>query len=179
MIMKVTQITVSYGETQSLPEYSNVKPNITLSATLDDHDDPAEAEALLWKHAKDAVHTQIDEALERNDKPAKYSTEPRYQVLYTYWNDWEHRGETKPPQYVVISPDEMKIDRYAYAQRLIGDSSRLRYSHAQRVAGELMEQKNENYTLIDCSSGDMTALNLAIGAPDSNSEYAPTAADDF
>lgn len=177
--MKITQITVSYGETQSLPEYSNVKPNLTLTATLDESDDPTEAEALMWQHAKLHVHEQIDAALEANGKPAKYSTEPRYQVLYTYWNDWEHRGETKPPQYVIIAPDAMKLDRYGYAQRIIADSSRVRYSHAQSLATELMGQRNEGYTLIDCASGDLTALNLAIGAPNSNPEYAPTPANDF
>jgi hypothetical protein len=46
--VKITQITVSYGETQSLPEYSNVKPNVTLTATLDPTDSPEQAEAALW-----------------------------------------------------------------------------------------------------------------------------------
>lgn len=172
--MKLTAITITYGETQSLPEYSNVKPAITLSATLDEADDPAEAEALLWQHAKESVHNQIDLALEANGKAAKYSTEPRFQVLRTYWNQWDHRGETKPPQYVIIAPDELKLDRGAYSQRLIVDSSKLRYAHARKVTSELMGDKDEGYTLLDCADGDFTQLNLALSAPESNPEVAPT-----
>jgi len=164
--MHITQITVSYGETQSLPEYSNVKPNLTITATLDEGDSPGEVEQLLWNEAKAAVHAQIDFALEANGKPAKYDPAPRYQVLRTYWNQWDHRGEAKPRQYVIIAPDEIKLDRDAYAQRLIVDSSKLRLGHAQKVAAELLGDKDEGYTLLDCSNGDLTALNLAIPAPE-------------
>lgn len=174
--MKITQITVSYGETQSLPEYSNVKPNLTLTATIEPEDDPTQVEFELWAWARDSVHAQIDAALEANGKPAKYSTEPRYQVLRTYWNQWDHRGETKPPQYVIIAPDELKLDRGAHSQRLIVDSRKLRSAHAQKVAAELMGDKDEGYTLLDCSDGDMSRLEKALktNAPESNPEYAPT-----
>jgi hypothetical protein len=177
--MQITQITVSYGETQSLPEYSNVKPNLTITATLDAGDSPGEVELLLWNQAKAAVREQIDQALEASGRPAKWSEEPRYQVLRTYWNQWDHRGETKPPQYVIIAPDEIKLDRGAYAQRLIGDSSKLRLGHAQKVAAELLGDKDEGYTLLDCSTGDLTALDVAIGAPESNPDVAPTADSPF
>jgi hypothetical protein len=177
--MQITQITVSYGETQSLPEYSNVKPNITITATLDAGDTPETVEAELWYHAKAAVHAEIDAALERNGRPAKYDPAPRYQVLRTYWNQWDHRGESKPPQYVIIAPDAIKFDRGAYAQRLIVDSSKLREGHAQKVAAELLGDKDEGYTLLDCSDGDLTPLNLAIGAPESNPDAAPDSENPF
>ena len=173
--MNITQITVSYGETQSLPEYSNVKPSLTLTAVLNDGELAEEVETELWKMAKESVREQIDLALEANGRPAKYSSEPRYQVLRTYWNQWDHRGETKPPQYVIIAPDGLKLDRGAYSQRLIGDSSKLRYHHAQKVAAELLGDKEEGYTLLDCSNGDLTPLNLAISAP----EVAPAAVGDL
>jgi len=176
--MKITQITVSYGETQSLPEYSNVKPALTLTATLDEGDDATETEALLWAHAKDAVHSQIDLALEANGRAAKYDSAPRYQVMETYWHEWDHRGEAKPPQYVIILPNEISPERDAYAQRLvhagnsIGDARKLRYDHARRVAAEVMQERG--YSLIDCSNGDLTPLKEAIGAPTSNPDVAPT-----
>ncbi len=176
--MHITQITVSYGETQSLPQYSNVKPALTLTATLDEGEDVAEAEALLWQHAKEAVHAQIDLALEANDQAAKYDPAPRYQVLHTYWNQWDHRGETKPPQYVVILPNEINPDRDAYGQRLVhanhsGESRKLRYTHALAVAKEAMNDADDNPTLLDCSSGDLTALNFALSVPQSDPEAAP------
>lgn len=176
--MKLTQITVSYGETQSLPQYSNVKPNLTFTATLDEGDDVAAVEAELWAMAKAHVHEQIDRALEANSMAAKHSTELRYQVLQTYWNEWDHRGEEKPPQYVVILPNEVKIERGAYAQRLIGaahegDNRKLRYEHALAVARDVIRNSDDNPTLLDCSNGDLTLLNLALSAPESNPEVAP------
>lgn len=178
--MQITQITVSYGETQSLPEYSNVKPSITLTAVIEEGDVPVLVEAELWQQAKESVYAQIDTALEANDKAAKYDPAPRYQVLRTYWNEWDHRGEEKPPQYVVILPDAINPDRGAYAQRLVhfarGDSRNLRYAHALRIAeGAVADRDDGPYILLDCANGDLTALNLAIGAPESNPEVAPTA----
>lgn len=176
--MHITQITVSYGETQSLPEYSNVKPSLTITATLDADDNPTLVEAELWLMAKQSIHAQIDLALEVNGRAAKYDPAPRYQVLETYWDQWSHKGETKPPQYVVILPNEINPERGAYAQKLIhagnsiGDARRLRYDHARRIAAEVMQERG--YTLLDCSNGDLTAINLAIGAPESNPEVAPT-----
>lgn len=163
--MNITQITVSYGETQSLPEYSNVKPNLTLTAVLQDGDDPTEAEQLLWSQAKAAVREQIDLALEANGKAAKWSTEPRYQVMQTYWSEYEHRGEQKPPQYVIIAPDGPKLDRGAYSQRLILDTSKVRAAHAQKVAHELLGDPDEHYTLIDCSDGDLSRVAAALPPP--------------
>jgi hypothetical protein len=175
--MNITQITVSYGETQSLPEYSNVKPNLTITATLDEGDDAQAIEAELWAQAKNAVREQIDLALEANDRAAKWSGEPRYQVLRTYWNHWEHRGEEKPPQYVVILPNEINVDREAYGQKLVHaghyESRKLRLAHAQRL-GQTALDENEGYTLIDCSDGDLSRLAAALGVPESNPDYAPT-----
>jgi len=176
--MQITQITVSYGETQSLPEYSNVKPSITLTAILNEGELAEEVETELWNMAKESVREQIDLALEGSGKAAKWSDEPRYQVMKTYWNQWDHKGQEKPPQYVIILPNEIDPDRDAYAQRFVhagysGDSRKLRYAHALRIAREAMGEE-DGYHLLDCSNGDLTALNLAIGAPESNPEYAPT-----
>lgn len=169
--MKITQITVSYGATQSLPSYSNVKPQLTLTATIDDGEDPIEAEAQLWDMVKHAVHQQIDLALEANDQAAKYDPRPRFQVLQTYWNQWDHRGEEKPPQYVVILPNEITLNRDAYGQCLIsaahtGDSRKLRYSHALAIAQSITGDTEEPRTLFDCADGDLTPLNLALSAPE-------------
>ena len=51
--MKITQVTVSYGETQSLPEYSNVKPHLSLTAEIEPQDDPTQIEFELWAWARD------------------------------------------------------------------------------------------------------------------------------
>lgn len=157
--MKLVQITVSYGATQSLPEYSNVKPQLTLTATVDDGDDAATVEAELWSLCKAHVHEQIDLALEANDKAAKYSTEPRYQVIRTYRN-YQHPKDAPPEQlFVAILPNEAALDTadgIRWVSPSFHDTRRLRLNHARAMAAEVVE--NDNAILIDCSDGDLSRL---------------------
>jgi hypothetical protein len=170
--MKLTQITVSYGQTQSLPEYSNVKPLISLSATIDDGDDPAEVEALLKARAKASVHEQIDDALELNGMAAKYSQEPRYQVMRTYWDSYLNRGKPELPKLVVILPNELDPDKKSLGTGLIHsgypESRKLRKLHALRVAWD--SARDLGAVLIDCADGDLTPLIAALAVvPESTS----------
>jgi hypothetical protein len=156
--MQITQITVSYGETQSLPEYSNVKPSITLTAVLNDGEDTVTIEAELWQHAKTAVREQIDLALEVNNIPAKYSTDPRFQVLKTRSVSYYDRDKIELPKLVAIIPNETKLDdRFVHAGWR--DSRKLRYGHALRLAAETAE---EGYTIVDCADGDLSRLAAAL-----------------
>ena len=179
--MKITQITVSYGQTQSLPEYSNVKPNLTITATIYPDEDPTEIEHMLWAWARDSVHAQIDSALEANGKAARYDPAPRYQVLHTYWNKWDHRGEAEPPQYVIILPNGVDLDRDEYVQMVLaghysGDARKLRYAHARQIAAEVLQ--DPRYTLLDCANGDLEQLAVlrkpAAPPVESNPDAAPT-----
>lgn len=158
--MKLTQITVSYGETQSLPEYSNVKPSITLAATLDDGDDSAAVEAELWGLAKAAVHEQIDLALESCGKAAKYSTEPRYQVMRTAHDRYRRDDDPpNPPPLIVVLPNEMSLDnRFVH----VGwpESRKLRYAHAFLIAQERAQEIGA--PILDCADGDLSRLANAL-----------------
>lgn len=78
--MNITQITVNWQQTQSLPEYSNIKPSLSLTAQLQDGDNVDEVIIQLRDQARSFVQEHIDEALERNDVPAKYSEDPRFDV---------------------------------------------------------------------------------------------------
>src|SRR5262245_34880619 len=95
--MKPTSITVSFGRTQSLREYSNIKPAITLSADLEDGDDPEACRAELLEQARTFVEEQIDLALEADGTPAKFSTAPRYKILHVTdrWIGGAFRGERR------------------------------------------------------------------------------------
>ena len=162
--MHITQITVSYGETQSLPEYSNVKPSLTLTATIDADDDPAVVEAQLWQLAKDSVHAQIDMALEANDRAAKYDPAPRYQIMRTYWDRYgQPRGAIEPPEIVVILPNELEL-KERLGQRLVHagypESRKLRYGHALRLARESARELGAS--LIDCADGELMRLAAAL-----------------
>lgn len=162
--MNITQITVSYGETASLPEYSNVKPLLSITATLDAGEDVALIEAQLWEHARTAVHAQIDAALEANDRPAKYDPCPRYQVLKTARSSYERNAPT-PPRLVVIVPDGLKLNRDDIGAHLVsaayGESRNLRYAHALNVAHDAAENY-EGAAILDCSDGDLTPLESAL-----------------
>lgn len=93
--MRIETITVSYGMTQSLPKYSNVKPSITLTGVLAEGEDREQAKAALLDEARAFVHEAIDVALEASDRPAKYSAEPRYEVRRTtsYYDHDRPRGQ--------------------------------------------------------------------------------------
>lgn len=153
--MHITQITVSYGETQSLPEYSNVKPNLTITATLDAGDSPGEVEQLLWNQAKTAVREQIDLALESSGKAAKYSTDPRYQVMRTYHDAYRRRGKPELPKIVIILPNELELDD-RFGNTGWPENRKLRYEHAQRVAAESAVELGAQ--IVDCSGGDLRTL---------------------
>jgi hypothetical protein len=186
--MHITQITVSYGETQSLPEYSNVKPSLTLTATIDTDDDPAVVESQLWQLAKDSVHAQIDNALEANDRAAKYDPAPRYQVMRTYWDRYgQPKDAVEPPKIVIILPNELEI-KEQLGTRLVHagypESRKLRYHHALRVARESARELDAS--LIDCSDGELMRL-AAVLAPAAGTapeyledtlDYAESARDD-
>lgn len=174
--MKLTQITVSYGATQSLPEYSNVKPNLTLTATLDDGDDPEQIEAQLWDMAKVAVHEQVDQALEASDQAAKYDPAPRYQVMRTYWNSYMTRGTPEPPKIVTILPNEVDPEKHFEAKLVHAgyrESRKLRYAHALRIASQSASELGA--ALIDCSDGDLTPLIEALKAEEAAAPAEPIA----
>jgi hypothetical protein len=172
--MNITQITVSYGETQSLPEYSNVKPNITITAVIEEGEDLSAVEVALWAHAKQQVHEQIDLALEANNIPAKYSTDPRFQVLKTRTSSYYDRGKIELPKLVAIIPNDSKLDdRFVHAGWR--DSRKLRYSHAQRLAAETCDEGG--YTIVDCADGDLSRL-LAMLPEEAKAEKPDTKQDD-
>lgn len=78
--MNITSVTVGWQQTQSLPEYSNIKPSVIFTAQLGEEDDLAGVVFELRTMAKEFVEAQIDDALEANERPAKYSLEARYDV---------------------------------------------------------------------------------------------------
>lgn len=79
--MNITEISVSYEETCSLPGYSNVRPGVRVSAQIEPEDDHEHVREFLMDGARDYVHQQIDQALIDNDKAPKYFSGPRYRIV--------------------------------------------------------------------------------------------------
>jgi len=157
--MRITQVTVSYGETQSLPEYSNVKPQLSLTAELEPGDNPDAAKAALWATAIADVREQIDLALEAIGRPAKHDRiSPRYQVMRS--------GFTPTRQcLIVIAPnDAEQPGRGDFASASYDRSRNLRLGHARAVAAEVAGNYH-NAIVLDCSDGDLSPIDTYFPAP--------------
>lgn len=76
--MNITQITVATHYTYNLGNYSNVRPEVQLSATLESHDSLADVAEELRHKTLTICQQQIDEVLELNGEPAQFSKEPRF-----------------------------------------------------------------------------------------------------
>ena len=163
--MQIKTITVRYGRTQSLESYSNVRPEITLSAELGDGDDPDAAKAALLYDARAFVEEMIDQALEAEGEHAKFSREPRYQVITTttVGGGWSRDPVQEPPErLVIVLPNETRLERH---QRDDGvracwweeQAGKMRLSHALTEAARYLAE-HEEYRLIDASDGDLSRV---------------------
>lgn len=162
--MKITNLTVSYGETQSLPDYCNVKPALSMSATVEEGEDPAEVEARLWDQVKGTVQEMVDQALEGSGKAARHDTCQRFQVMRTYWDRyWQAKDVPEPPKLVIILPDNLNLSD-VLGQQLVHagypESRKLRPAHARRIAEQEAAQLEAQ--IIDCSDGDLSRLEAAL-----------------
>lgn len=165
--MRITTVTIGFGATQSLPEYSNVKPTCTLSAEVAEGEDPAAVAAQLQHAARQLVEAEIDNALEYNGRPARYSTEPRYQVIHT-GSQWLRRKgngpqvKCQPPEHlVIILPNELRLESASdqWWSHLYGASRKVRHGHALRAAEEYIADNSEkSWRLIDASDGDLSKV---------------------
>lgn len=143
--MQITEITASWQETANLGDFNNVKPQLSLKATIDPDEDPEAAKAALLEQCKLFVQEAVDQALEEQGKVARYSTEPRYDVIHIRYLH----------EFYVIVPTGTKLPDRGW--KLTG---RARLGMAQRVANERAAE-DDGAQVIDCSAGDLTQA-LAI-----------------
>jgi len=80
--MTITQLTVSFKRTQSLPGYCNVSSGLTVTADVSADEDPLVVEQRLLGELEQSVDDWIDAALEQAGQPARFSTAPRYDLLW-------------------------------------------------------------------------------------------------
>lgn len=155
--MDITEVTVSYGLTQSLPEYCNVKPMVTLKATVDPRENPDAVRRELFALARAYVEAEIDDALERHDKPALYDPAPRYQVIRTRQERGYREPDWTPLENVVaIIPNAAQTPAGDWNQVSYGERRGLRHAHALRVATQAAEERGAR--VIDCWDGELSRL---------------------
>ncbi|MBX3058283.1 MAG: hypothetical protein KF770_17610 [Anaerolineae bacterium] len=142
--MEINQITITYSRTQSLGNYSNVKPGCTLTATLQPGEPLAAAAIDLLETAKAIVHEEIDAALEADGSQPMFYGGPLFAARYS-----STRG------LVVIHPagDDLPAaqnwrdsDRWHVLRRAVRPETARRDAE-HHAAGN-------NMLLLDCSDGD-------------------------
>lgn len=61
----ITQVTASYSYTYNLGDYKSIRPEVTLTAILEEGDDPEGVRATLQIEARLSVQDQVDDELIR------------------------------------------------------------------------------------------------------------------
>lgn len=85
--MQIIQtVSVKIGYTFNLGDYSNIRPEVMLSSDIGVGDNTQTALNVLKDEALKQCYAIIDQALEDNDQPAKYSGERRY-VAYRFHDE--------------------------------------------------------------------------------------------
>jgi hypothetical protein len=143
--MNITKVSVTYGETQSLPEYCNVKLSVTLEAAVDGEEEFSVTDALIDK-ARGDVQFLVDEALEEAGKVAKYSREPRFKAM-----------QSADRKCIVIVPNELLIkalpDDFT---NVYGIPTGARMEHLIKLIKE--KRPSNGVQVIDCSDCDLTRI---------------------
>lgn len=145
--MKITEISVSWKETCSIPgEYSNVTPEFGLKAALGDFDNPDEVREQLLNEVKQHVQSRIDNVLEAHNESPKYSDEPLFRLRYS-------RDEKL---YVIVPNDERLLREMNGFFDIYG----LKPMRLSKIRAEAQRKtvNRENSVLIDCSDGDLSKL---------------------
>lgn len=134
--MKITEITVTYGLTHNLGNYSNVRPDLRLTAVLDEGEDAEGAIEQLYQRARAFCEEAADLALEQDGQRAHFSTEPRYRVQRTAEINTYDRGKITPPELLlIITPGTVELTgrTVTYVANI---ERKIRLSHARRAAAE-------------------------------------------
>lgn len=160
--MQITEITASWSETCSLGNYSNVRPSLTLKATIEPGENVDSATWALTETCKRHVQEQVDLSLEQEGQPAKYSLEPRYDVLSARWQVSQEQ-QTKiliiVPQHTPSTIAGVSFYRHARRDRY---AAALRKVEADRVDNPSGEVRTLVFDCFDASlDRAVTAIQIA------------------
>jgi hypothetical protein len=177
--MKLTTVSVRYGRTQSLESYSNVRPEITLSAELEDGDDPEAVRATLLVEARAFVEEAVDQALEQGGQAAKFERGPRYRTFVTaptwvYLEDVAGRRsrqvKVSPLEYLaIIVPNAATLPQVTngYIDELY--PRKVRLGHAHLIVAEYIHaclgERPGGIRVIHCSDGDLSRIPAWVWEP--------------
>lgn len=79
--MKITQVSFGMTVTESLPEYRNVKPSITLTAEIGDGESAEHILEELRSRVRSQLENEVDRYCERLGIPPRFYDGPRYRMM--------------------------------------------------------------------------------------------------
>ena len=137
--MKMTEIRVTLGYTYNLGDYSNVRPEVTLTSEVDS--DANNVLNDLYQMAREHCHRVIDDALEAEEKPAHFSEEPRF-VAYVAHDE---------KLYVIVPQDSIKhfdelFPEWHRCRGYNGRKEGFRLNHLQNL---LEKDTKDGYRILD------------------------------
>lgn len=77
----ITQITVTYGLTHNLGNYSDVRPEVSLTSAVSPYENIEHIVKEMESFAVSRVQALVDDALESHKQSAYYSLETRYDLF--------------------------------------------------------------------------------------------------
>lgn len=152
--MQIETITVGWKETASLGNYSNVQPSLTMTARLDEHDNVDDVRWRLTQECRAFVQEAVDQALEAEGHPAKYSMDERYDVVAAR----VRTGAKTWRRIVVLVPTKSarRIAGVDFHGVIVGHR---RHIAARRLAEERADPESDTEVLVfDCAFASITDL---------------------
>lgn len=137
--IQITSVQVHFTWTWNMGDYSNIKPGVTLTASVEDGQDPAEIAAALGRMARTFVAGQIDETLEAEGRRPYFYQGPRFTVAV-------HPKD----KLAALLPSELVSNLHGAWDWKVHES---RPAVARQHYSGL-----DGYTGFDCSDGDLSRL---------------------
>lgn len=141
--MVITEVTVKYAATQSTADYSNVRPELQLTAQVAADEDAEDVYRSLMDEARTFVHGEIDDALEACGKAPRYYEGPRFQVVELYKSN-----------VITVLPNEQQPPDHFH--HVYGLERGLRLAAALRHAQQRASERA--MVFFDCSDGDLSRI---------------------
>lgn len=153
--MKVKEVTIEYGVTQSLGDYSNTRPSIRVTAEVDEGEDLQQVIDGLSAQAQAYIHRIVDDELEANGRRVKYSKEPRYRI----WRSLSRGVFVLAPVGVTMPEESTWRDKDIW-RRATFDGHAPDEMRLEKAREELLyiSREDPDYAIIDCSDGDLSSI---------------------
>ncbi|RJX17564.1 MAG: hypothetical protein C4575_13045 [Desulforudis sp.] len=149
--MKITEISISYEETCSLPNYSNVRPGLSLAAQIELEDNPEKVRCDLMAQARLFVRGVIDQALIDNGRSPKYYSGQRYKIMVSHQR-----------KFILIVPQQRNDapKDFYHSSSSDYDLQEIMLDQAEQYADILCNLRDDGYEWKAIMDGDYSILPL-------------------